>query len=91
MYRDRQGIGIYRMADGTENYSIYKKGEAKGGGVEWSADRKTTLKCVDGIKTTDMPIKDAKLLVKEKFILLPSTASSRNFDAGPTNRSSTVQ
>ena len=77
MDRDRQGIGIYRMADGTENYSIYKKGEAKGGGVEWSADRKTTLKCVDGIKTTDVPIKDAKLLVKEKFILLLASLLER--------------
>ena len=88
---DRQGIGIYRTADGTENYSMYEKGEAKGDGVEWSADRKTTSKCVDGIKTTDVPIKDAELLVKEKFVLSSATASSRNFGAGPTNRSGTGQ
>jgi hypothetical protein len=60
---------VYRMADGTVHYSVYEKGETKGGGVEWSADRKTASKCVDGIKSTDMPIEDAELLVKEKFVV----------------------
>ena len=73
---DSQGVGVFRMADGTENYSMYEKGVAKGDGVEWSADRKTAYKCVDGIKTTDMPIEDADLLVKEKFVLSSATAIS---------------
>jgi len=73
---DSQGVGIYRKSDGVVNYSMYEKGEAKGDGVEWRANRKTASKCVDGIKTTDMLIEDAGLLVKEKFVLSSATPAS---------------
>ena len=49
---ERQGVGVFRSADGTVEYSIYEMGATKGGGLVWSADRKTAHKTVDGEKTT---------------------------------------
>ena len=66
---ERQGVGVFRSADGTVEYSIYEMGATKGGGLVWSADRKTAHKTVDGEKTTEMLVEEAVEFAKEIFDL----------------------
>ena len=54
---ERHGVGIFRSADGTVEYSIYDMGSTIGEGVVWSADRKAANKTLDGKK------KDGRLCV----------------------------
>jgi hypothetical protein len=66
----RHGVSVYRQTDGIVEYTIFEYDAAKGDGIEWSADRKTAYKIVDGKKTKEMyaPGMAAKL-AKEFFNL----------------------
>jgi hypothetical protein len=73
---ERHGVGIFRTTDGVMIYSIYDAGAAKGSGVGFSVSRETAFETVDGIKTKEILIEDAELLVKEKFDLPTPEPSS---------------
>ena len=64
---ERHGVGLFKNANGSVEYSMYEAGEGKGEGVKLSSDRKTAHKLVDGEQTTEMPIAEAEALIKEKF------------------------
>jgi len=66
---ERNGIGVFRLANGTVEYSMYEGGQSKGDGIWWSADRKTAHALVDGEKKMELLIEEAESLAKEKFDL----------------------
>ncbi len=66
---ERHGNGRFRASDGTEVYSKYDNGSAKGKGIWWSADRKTAFTLLDGEKKVELLIEEAKELAKEMFNL----------------------
>ena len=66
---ERQGIGMFRSADGSVSYSTYEGGMTVGEGVAWSADRKTAHKMIDGVIKTGISLALAEKLAKEKFNL----------------------
>ena len=66
---ERHGVGIFRSADGTTEYSTYENGAAKGDGVSFAPDRKSANKTVDGVKKHEILIEEAQALSKEKFDL----------------------
>ena len=66
---ERNGIGIFRYADGSVDYSMYTKGAHVGDGVSWSADRKTAHKMIDGNNITKISLAMAEKLAKDKFDL----------------------
>lgn len=66
---ERHGIGTFRASDGTEVYSKYDKGVAKGDGIWWSADRKSAFTLVDGEKKVELLVEEAEALAKEMFNL----------------------
>jgi len=73
---ERHGIGIFHVADGNVNYSLYEKGSCKGVGVAWSADRKTAHKVLDGEKKDEISLNMAEKLARDKFDLpVPKTST----------------
>ncbi|KAL7548590.1 hypothetical protein ACHAWF_011870, partial [Thalassiosira exigua] len=81
---ERHGIGIFRSADGSVEYSNYEKGAHAGEGVWWSADRKTASKVMNGEKTLDILVEEAEVFAKEKFGLevpAPSEVSPKPLPA----------
>ncbi len=65
---ERHGVGIFRSADGTVEYSTYEMGVTKGEGVTWSVDRKTAHK-TKGKEKNEISLGLAEKLTKELFDL----------------------
>jgi len=63
---ERDGIGAFRSADGTVQYSVFESGAAKGEGVEWTSDHKSAYQTVDGEKKSEITIAEAEVFA-EKF------------------------
>jgi hypothetical protein len=85
---ERHGVGIFRKADGTVEYSMYDTGVVKGEAVVWSADRKTAHKKADGKKMNEISLGMAEKSAKERFGLPvpePFTAVSTQVAAVPTS------
>ncbi len=72
---ERHGVGIFRSADGTVEYSMYEMGVPEGEGVVWSADRKSAFKTVGLKKGSEISITMAEKLAKDMFGL-PAPARS---------------
>jgi len=85
---ERHGVGIFRSADGTVEYSIYDMGSTIGEGVVWSADRNVANKTLDGKKKDEISLVMAEKLARETFDLPvpePSTTESTEVAAVPTS------
>jgi hypothetical protein len=86
---ERHGVGVFRSADGTVEYSRFDMGTVKGEGVGWTADRKTAHKYVDAKKKDEISLRMAKKLATDLFDLpeppafVPKTSSRKTgFFAG---------
>lgn len=60
---------MFRTADGAVEYSAYQKGQAKGDGIWWSANRQTAHIMVEGEKTCEISLEEAKKMAREVFDL----------------------
>lgn len=69
---ERDGVGSFKNADGSIEFSIYERDKAVGNGVRLSADRKLAHALVDGEQTTEMPIEEANAIVKKNFSVVGS-------------------
>ena len=67
---ERHGVGSFKNADGSIEFSMYESDKAVGNGVRLSADRKLAHALVDGEQTTEMPIEEANAIVKESSVQL---------------------
>ena len=66
---ERHGKSVFRSSDGIVEYCLYENGRAMEEGVNWSADRKTAYKMVNGKKTSKISLAMAEKIAKEKFDL----------------------
>ena len=85
----RQGVGVFRYADGSLEYSMYEKDVAKGGGVWLSADRKTAQKMLNGVKKSEISLSVAEKMVTETFKLPAPKTAEGSSDATTAATSST--
>jgi hypothetical protein len=73
---ERHGVGIFRSADGTVEYSTYEMGVTKGDGLYWSSDRKIICKTLGLEKGAEISVSMAEKLAKDMFGLpAPARAS----------------
>eukprot|EP00970_Alexandrium_tamarense_P019159 scaffold13659_cov193-Alexandrium_tamarense.AAC.2 len=66
---ERHGLGIFRLADGGAEYSMYEKGVATGEGVAWNPDRSSAHRLIDGEKKMEISLGVAEKFAKDKFDL----------------------
>ena len=64
---ERNGKGTFTQADGTVEIAMFENGAATGDGVQWSPDRKTAWKLIDGEKKLEMLPEEAKEFSMETF------------------------
>ena len=73
---ERHGIGMFRTADGSVEYSMYEHDVPVGEGVAWSSDMQTAYRLIGGEKGMEILLEEAEALAKEKFGLRsPSLAT----------------
>lgn len=64
---ERNGIGIFRAANGSVEYSTFEKGSHVGEGLWWSPDRRKAYSLVDGDKKSEMLAEEAATIANAKF------------------------
>ena len=64
---ERHGKGRFKMADGSVECLEYNNAEAKGEGINLSADGKTAYTLLDGEGNLEILVEDTKSMIKEKL------------------------
>jgi len=66
---ERHGKCIFTQKNGSVEYAKYEAGKPVGEGIQWSADRKTAFKLIDGKETLEMLPEEAEAFALEVFKL----------------------
>lgn len=66
---ERHGKSIFTQVNGTVEYVKYEAGKPVGEGIQWTPDRKTAYKLIDGKEALELLPEEAEAFAKEAFKL----------------------